>query len=220
MPEPALHLAVMQALADNPHVHADEIAVEADGADVILRGTVASALQRAQAARTVRDVPGVERVDDHLRVRLIGIDGRADADTEAAVIDALIASDDVHVGDIDVEASGGTVTLRGVVELPAQRDTAERIAMAVPGVAQVENRLRVWLTVSADEVAERVTDALGAGAVVGPERVTVNVVDNDVTLTGTVASAGHREAAVAAAAGAPGVAGVHDHLTVRPAPAS
>jgi hypothetical protein len=25
MPEPALHLAVMQALADNPHVHADEI---------------------------------------------------------------------------------------------------------------------------------------------------------------------------------------------------
>jgi osmotically-inducible protein OsmY len=213
MPEPALHLAVMQALADNPHVHADQIAVEADGADVILRGTVGSAIQRAQAARTVRDVPGVQRVDDQLQVRLMGIDGRADADTEAAVIDALIAS----VGDVDVEASGGTVTLRGVVELPAQRDTAERIAMAVPGVAHVENRMRVWLTVSADDVAERVTDALGVGALVGAEQVTVNVVDNDVTLTGTVASAAHREAAVAAAASAPGVAGVHDHLTVRPA---
>jgi osmotically-inducible protein OsmY len=147
----------------------------------------------------------------------MGIDGRADADTEAAVIDTLIASDDVHVGDLDVEASGGTVTLRGVVELAAQRDMAERIAMAVPGVAQVENRLRVWLTVSADDVAERVTDALGAGALVGPEQVTVNVVDNDVTLTGAVASDGHREAAVAAAAGAPGVVEVHDHLTVRPA---
>jgi osmotically-inducible protein OsmY len=208
----------MQALADSPHVHADEIAVEADGADVILRGTVGSAIQRVQAARTARGVPGVERVDDQLRVRLMGIDGGADADTEAAVIDALIARDDVHVGDIDVEASGGTVTLRGVVELPAQRDTAERIAMAVGGVARVENRLRVWLTVSADVVAERVTYALGAGALVGPEQVTVDVVDNDVTLTGAVASDAHREAAVAAAAGAPGVAEVHDHLTVRPAP--
>jgi osmotically-inducible protein OsmY len=217
MPEQALDLAVMQALADNPRVHADEIAVEADGADVVLRGTVGSAIQRAQAASTVRGVPGVGRVDDQLRVRLMGIDGRADADTEAAVIDALIASDDVHVDDIDVEVSEGAVTLRGMVELPGQRDTAERITMAVPGVAHVENRLRVWVTVSADEVAERVTDALGAGALVGSEQVTVNVVDNDVTLTGAVASDGHREAAVAAAAGAPGVAEVHDHLTVRPA---
>jgi osmotically-inducible protein OsmY len=69
MPEPALHLAVMQALADNPRVHADEITVEANGADVILRGTAGTGIQRAQAARTVQGVPGVERVDDHLTVR-------------------------------------------------------------------------------------------------------------------------------------------------------
>jgi osmotically-inducible protein OsmY len=35
-----------------------------------------------------------------------------------------------------------------------------------------------------------------------------------VTLTGMVASSAHRDAAIAAARNAPGVAEVHDHLTV------
>jgi osmotically-inducible protein OsmY len=105
-----------------------------------------------------------------------------------------------------------------MVELPVQRDRVERIVLAVPGVTGVDNQLRVWLTVSADEVAERVTDALGASAVVGAERITVDVVDNDVTLTGAVASPAHRNAALAAARTAPGVAEVHDHLTLRSDP--
>jgi hyperosmotically inducible protein len=206
----------MQALADNPRVHADEVAVEADEyGDVVLRGTVGSILQRAEAARTTRRVPGVADVDDQLRVRLMGVDGQADADTEAAILDAIIQDESVHVADVDVEVHDGSVTLGGIVELPAQRDRVERIVMAVPGVTGVDNQLKVWLAVSADEVAERVTDAVGAGAVVGAEPVTVTVVDSDVTLTGTVASEAHREAALAAARWAPGVADVHDHLSVR-----
>lgn len=209
----------MQALADNPRVHPDEIAVAADEhGDVLLRGTVGSVVQRAEATRTARAVPGVRDVDDQLRVRLMGLDRRADADTEAAVLDALIADREVHVADIDAEARDGAVTLRGIVELPAQRERAERIVMAVPGVRCVDNRLRVWLTVSADEVAERVTDALGVSAQIGAEQVTVDVVDNDVTLSGAVLSLADRDAALAAAAAAPGVARVHDHLLVRPDP--
>jgi osmotically-inducible protein OsmY len=213
-----LERAIMEALADNPHVHADEIVAETDEyGDVVLRGTVGSLLQRAEAVRTTRRVPGVRDVDDKLRVRVMGIDGPADADTEAAILDALIDDDQLHADDIDVDVQGGDVTLRGMVELPVQRDRAERVVLAVPGITGVTNKLGVWLTVSADDVAERVTDALGAVAVVGAEQVTVDVVDNDVTLSGTVASAAHREAALAAARDAPGVAAVHDHLIVSPA---
>ena len=209
----------MQALADNPRVHPDEIAVQADDyGDVVLRGTVGTLVQRAEAARTTRHVPGVHDVDDQLRVRVMGIDGQADADTEAAILDALIDDDQLHVGDVDVKVRDGAVTLRGMVELPGQRDRAERVVLAVPGVKTVTNELGVWLTVSADDVAERVTDALGAGAVVGVEQVTVDVVDSDVTLTGTVASPAHRDAAIAAARNAPGVAEVHDHLMLRSDP--
>jgi osmotically-inducible protein OsmY len=206
--------AVMHALADNPVVHADEIAVQAIDGDVVLRGTVETMVQLAEAKRTARRVPGVRTVDDQLRVRPLGIDGRTDADTEAAVLAALIADDRVHADDVNVEAREGTVILRGLVELPSQRDRAERIALGVGGVEHVRNQLGIWITVSADDVAERVTDAIGADAIVGADAITVNVSDNDVTLTGTVISREHRDIAVGAAAGAPGVAAVHDELSV------
>jgi osmotically-inducible protein OsmY len=214
----SLENAVMQALAENRLVHADEIAVQAIGGDLVLRGTVGSLVQQAEAVRTARNVPGVSTVEDRLRVRPLGIDGRANADTEAAVQAALADDDELHAADIDVEARDDTVILRGIVELPSQRDRAERIAMAVGGVAHVRNQLGIWITASADDVAQRVTDAIGADAIVGADRITVNVRDNAVTLTGTVTSREHRDAAVAAAAGAPGVADVQDELTVLPDP--
>jgi osmotically-inducible protein OsmY len=212
-----LKAAIMQALADNPLVHPDEIAVQADAdGNVVLRGTVGTLLQRAEAARTTRRLPGVRDVDDQLRVRVLGVEGQADADTEAAILEALIDDDQVHASDVDLRVCDGHVTLRGVVELEAQRDRAERIVLAVPGVVDVDNHLRVWLTVSSDDVAERVTDAIGRSAVVGTDQIAVDVVDNDVTLTGTVASSADRDAALAAARNAPGVAEVHDHLIARP----
>ena len=140
-----LQRAVMEALADNPFVHADEIAVHVldSAGDIVLRGTVRSLIQRAEAVRAAAEVPGVRRVEDGLDVRVMGIDGRTDADTQAAVLDALIADDEVNADDIEVDVDDGKVMLRGLVEVPSQRERAQRIAMAVPGVASVENHVRV-----------------------------------------------------------------------------
>jgi osmotically-inducible protein OsmY len=218
MSDTALRRAVMEALADNPRVDADEIVVETLGrGDVLLRGTVGGIVQRAEAVRTALRVPAVRHVEDGLDVRLMGIDGRADADTEAAVLDALLAEDEVRARDIDVDVDDGAVTLSGRVEVVSQRDRAERIALGVPAVASVENRLRVRLTVSADEVAGRVTDALGCDAIVGRESITVRVTGNDVVLSGAVTSRAHHDAAIAAAEAAPGVARVHDEISVEDA---
>jgi osmotically-inducible protein OsmY len=216
MSDSNLHHAVMEALADNPHVHADEIAVQAldDRGDIVLRGTVGSIVQQAEAVRTATQVPGVRHVEDGLQVRLMGIDGQADADTEAAVLDALAADDVVHARDIEVEVKDGAVTLSGLVEVVSQRERAERVVLGVPGVASVDNRLRVWLTVSADDVAERVTDALGRDALLGLDSIEVRVTGNDVVLSGAVTSPAHHDAAIAAAEAAPGVARVHDEITV------
>lgn len=217
MSDQSLVAAVMQALADNPVVHPDEIAVMAnDQGDVHLRGTVGGLLQRTEAVRAARSVPGVRTVDDELRVRPLGVDGRVDADTRAAVFAALTADDRVGGWDIDVEARDGAITLLGSVELPSQRDRAERVALAVGGVKSVDNHLRILLPISADDVAERVTNALGADALVGLDDITVSVADEDVTLSGVVVSAEHRRAALAAAADVPGVARVHDALHLRP----
>jgi osmotically-inducible protein OsmY len=153
-----LERAVMNALADNRRVRADEIAVQAIDGAVILRGTVGSLAQDAEAARTARRVLGVRTVDDRLRVRPMGVDGRADADTEAAVLAALIDDEELHGADIAVEAHDGAVKLSGLVEHPSNRDRAERVALGVAGVAQVENRLKVLVPVAPDDLDRRINE--------------------------------------------------------------
>ena len=210
----ALEQNIMEALAGNARVHPDEISVEASGGDVILRGTVGSFVQREEAVRTTRHVTGVKSVTNRLRIGLLDASRRADADTEAAVLDALNSDTAVRAAGIDVAVRDGAVTLSGVVDLASQRDRAERDALAVPGVGSVHNRLRVVLPVSADHVAERITDAIGLDAIVGADSITVTVNDDAVTLSGTVRSRADHDTALTAAAAAPGVTDVHDELRV------
>jgi osmotically-inducible protein OsmY len=140
----ALRGRIIEALADAPPVDVTEIAVEChDDGDVVLRGSVVNLLQRAEAVRTARGVPGVRAVDDQLRTRPVGPDHRADAKTEAAVLDALILEDAVPAYGIDVDVEGGDVTLYGGADSASQSEAAERIALRVPGVSVVRNRLEV-----------------------------------------------------------------------------
>jgi osmotically-inducible protein OsmY len=206
---------IMQALADNPRVAPEEISVQAVGGDVTLRGTVGSLVERAEAVRAAGQVPGVESVVDSLGVRLATAEARADADTKAAVLDALNADDDVRAADIDVAVRDGAVTLSGWVDFASQRDRADRVALAVPGVAGVHNRMRLAFPVAADEVAARITDAIGPNAIVGADSVRVTVRDDIVTLSGTVRSSGDHDVALAAAAAAPGVVDVRDEIRVQ-----
>jgi osmotically-inducible protein OsmY len=205
---------IMEALAGNRRVDPDEISVQALGGDVTLRGTVGSLVQREEAVRTTRHVTGVSSVTNRLRVGLLDASRRADADTEAAVLDALDADTAVRASDIDVAVHDGAVTMSGLVELASQRDHAARDARAVPGVASVHNRLRVLFPASADDVAERITDAIGLDAIIGADSLTVTVDGDAVTLSGTVRSRADHDTALTAAAAAPGVTDVHDELRV------
>jgi len=136
---------IIEALTNAPHVDVAEIAVECrvDG-DVVLRGSVVNLLERAEAVRTARGVPGVRAVDDQLRTRPVGAGHRADAKTEAAILDALIRDDAVPAYGVDVDVDGAEVTLCGAVDSASQRDAAERVAQGVPGVFRVRNQLKVW----------------------------------------------------------------------------
>jgi osmotically-inducible protein OsmY len=78
----------------------------------------------------------------------------------------------------------------------------------------VRNRLRVLFPISADAVAERITDAIGLDAIVGADSLTVTVRGDAVTLSGTVRSRADHDTALTAAAAAPGVADVHDEMRV------
>jgi osmotically-inducible protein OsmY len=143
MSDHPLEQAVMTALAGNVYVNTDGIVVQVIDGRATLRGTVGSLVERAEALQTARDVAGITAVEDELLVKLMGIHGRANADTEAAILAALIADDQVNAADIEVDVRDGYVTLSGLVELEHQRDRAERIALGVEGVKQVRNRIKI-----------------------------------------------------------------------------
>jgi osmotically-inducible protein OsmY len=210
MTDVEMQRAVVEALDRNRLVHAEEISVEVSDGDVALRGTVGSILQEWEATSSASSVPGIRSLDNQLQVRLMGTEGHADADTEAAVLDALATAQLLEGAEVDVEVRDGTVTLRGGVELASRREEVARVAHGVPGVARVVNRLDVWLELSSEYVVDRLRDAI-----LGLDRIAVRVDENDVTLTGTVSSREHHDVVLAAASSTPGVAAVHDDLTVR-----
>jgi osmotically-inducible protein OsmY len=59
------------------------------------------------------------------------------------VCDLLMENDGIDAGDVEVRVEGNYVILSGTVHTRAEKRHAEDIAASVPGVWDVENRLRV-----------------------------------------------------------------------------
>ena len=59
--------------------------------------------------------------------------------------EAFRRSAEIDASRVTIEASNGTVTLKGTVRSWAERQEAERAAWAAPGVTKVENRIVVSL---------------------------------------------------------------------------
>ena len=64
-------------------------------------------------------------------------------DIKRKIEEALRRSAEIDASRISVEAHGSEVILRGTVRSWAERKEAERAAWRAPGVAKVENRIRV-----------------------------------------------------------------------------
>jgi osmotically-inducible protein OsmY len=212
MRDHTLERRIADALAADPHVDDDAIAVECGQSGyAVLRGASGNPAMDGRALRTASAVAGVDEVINQLRPRRPGVGPRQDARTEAAVLRAFIADDALPAEAMHVSASDGTVTLRGRVDFASQRDAAEAVARRVPGVSQLRNELDVWTAISPNQVLEQVTGAMGGHRA---DHLTVTARDNVVTLSGTVRSAADRDAAVVAAADVPFVARVEDAIRV------
>jgi osmotically-inducible protein OsmY len=60
---------IKEAFERNAEVDANRIQVEANGSEVILKGTVRSWIEREEAERVAWSAPGVTKVDDRINVR-------------------------------------------------------------------------------------------------------------------------------------------------------
>jgi osmotically-inducible protein OsmY len=135
---------VRAELARDPRLpYADEIAVEAYGDTVTLRGTVGSFAQLRAAVADARWIPGVVDVLDELQVRLLDDDRRKDAEIRGAALQRLSWDSEIPGDDLDVSVKDGWVTLKGFMDFQFQSDAAFDDVAGLHGVTGVTNEIEV-----------------------------------------------------------------------------
>jgi osmotically-inducible protein OsmY len=136
--------AVRGTLASDPRLpYPDEIAVEAFGGSVALRGTVGSFAQQRAAVHDARRTRGVFDVLDELQVRVLNDDRREDAEIRGAVMQRLIWDPEIAADYLDIEVKNGWVTVKGEVDFQYQSDGAFERVERVRGVTGITNGLKV-----------------------------------------------------------------------------
>jgi osmotically-inducible protein OsmY len=136
--------AVLAGLDLDPRIPDSlEIAVDADGGTVTLRGTVESFRQRRAAADDAYMVEGVYDVDNQLKVSLTGADRREDDEIRGIALQSLIWDVEVPADAVNVKVDDGWVTLTGDVSYQFESNAAYEDVAGLFGIYGVSNEIRV-----------------------------------------------------------------------------
>jgi osmotically-inducible protein OsmY len=133
--------AVKDALFYDPRIDSAQVTVSVDDGVATLRGSVESLKAKRNAARDARNIVGVAKVNNRLKVRpdIVVSDQRL----ENRVKDALVREPYADSYEITVEAANGVVDLYGTVDTYYEKSRAEDAASRVYGVLYVNNHLAV-----------------------------------------------------------------------------
>lgn len=123
-------------------VLADEVGVEVESGVVTLSGTVLDRHQKALAEDTVRSLPGVAEVRNHLDIAAPGRE-RSDGWLELKIRGNFLLNPDVSVTKTEVSVRDGVVTLSGTADSLVQKEAAETHARNVEGVRAVRNEIQL-----------------------------------------------------------------------------
>lgn len=204
--------AVRDALEHDPRLSDFDVNVSATSGTVTLAGVVNNLAAKTAAEDDARNVIGVMRVHNFVKVRMPN--APTDALIEQRVERALVRDPFVYPYDIDVQVDAGVVTLKGDVQVPFERERAERVASRVSGTVYVKNMLSTPIVYDPltyrtlpppyadrsplqtdEELEQNIRDQLFWSPFVDADEVNVSVVNGVATLTGTVDSASERKAA-------------------------
>ncbi len=106
---------------------------------VTLTGNVEWQYQKNAAAAAVRDLAGVVGVSNLIEV----VPGVSADDVKKRIENALERDAELEARAIQVDVSGGKVTLKGKVRTWSERRAAERAAWSAPGVCALDDQLAI-----------------------------------------------------------------------------
>lgn len=188
--------AVKDAFAIDPRLISWNPMIEVDSGTVTLKGAVEDLGAKTAAEQNARNVVGVVRVRNFLKVKP---DVRSSDEDLAARIAAALRDDPfVARFAVSIDVDNGSVILSGTVNNTYEKDQAERVVSRVKGVTRVSNKLsfeRVWRPMADADILKNVRDQLYWSPFVDQEKVVTAVENGVVTLSGTVNTWVERDAA-------------------------
>jgi osmotically-inducible protein OsmY len=138
-PDPDIARDAVEAIKRELPYSWEEIKVIVEDGLITLEGEVEWHYQRQRAEDAVQYLRGVRGV-----INLIEVRPRvAPVEIKRKVEEALRRAAEIDASRISVEANGSEVILRGTVRSWAEREQAEQTAWCAPGVARVDNRIKV-----------------------------------------------------------------------------
>jgi osmotically-inducible protein OsmY len=131
--------AVQSALLWHALIPAERLQVKVDKGWVTLNGELDWEYQRGSAERAVRNLTGVVGVSNAITLKPSVTPGNV----TNRIRDALTRHAEREAKHIEVMTSGSTVTLHGMVDSWAERNTVIGAAWSAPGVSSVVDELKV-----------------------------------------------------------------------------
>ena len=187
---------------------------------VRLHGTVAALRTKHAAEDTARNTVGVSHVNNYLRV--VRDEHRTDDQIQADIDSAFIDDPLVDRFEIEVTVNEGKASLYGKLDSHYEKARAEEVALRIPGIVELKNRLEVSddapeydenfyayapVTTADDDlgtihirpdsdIKHAIESELWWSPMVDADQVKLKVEAGVATLTGTVDSAAEMRAAV------------------------
>ncbi len=131
--------AAVDALRWNTSVPDDRLTVSVENGWVKLEGDVEWQFQKDEARHEIEDIVGVKGITNLISVKPV----LKPTEIKGKIERAFQRSATIDASNVSVDVNGSLVTLKGTVHSWAERDDAESAAWAAPGVAKVNDQLRV-----------------------------------------------------------------------------
>src|ERR1700732_42030 len=138
-PDPEIARDAVASIKTQLPVSWEHIKVVVKDGWMTLEGEVEWQYQRVTAEQAVRGVKGVRGVSNLIRLK----PRVQPSELKKKIQEAFRRGAEVDANRIIVEANGGEVILKGTVRSWTERQEAERVAWAAPGVTKVEDRIIV-----------------------------------------------------------------------------